>query len=80
MGLHHTAVAPRDRGNFVLVSCFILGIGMLLPVNFYFNASAYWKAKWRNVHSNETEEAEESRQDAGTTSIAWRKKRGLQMV
>ena len=31
-------VHPSDKGNIVYLSCCLLGISMLLPMNFYFNA------------------------------------------
>ena len=33
----------------VLLGCGVIGVGMLLPMNFYFNADAYWKYKWRVI-------------------------------
>lgn len=38
-----------DKSLLVLVSCGIIGVGMLLPMNFYYNADAYWKYKWRVI-------------------------------
>ena len=38
--------------RFILVSCGVIGVGMLLPLNFYYNADAYWKYKWRKVGSD----------------------------
>ena len=40
--------------RFILVSCGVIGVGMLLPLNFYYNADAYWKYKWRKV-GNDTQ-------------------------
>ena len=46
-------VVPSDKGNIVYISCCVLGISMLLPMNFYFNADGYWKYKWRNLDDEE---------------------------
>ena len=49
-------VVPSDKGNIVYASCCILGISMLLPMNFYFNADGYWKYKWRNIEDEDSEQ------------------------
>ena len=33
----------------VVFGCGFIGVGMLLPLNFYYNADAYWKYKWRHI-------------------------------
>ena len=42
-------MVPRDKGNIVYFSCCLLGISMLLPMNFYFNADRYWEDRWKNL-------------------------------
>ena len=49
-------LVPSDKGNMVYFSCCLLGISMLLPMNFYFNADGYWKSKWRNIDDEDSEE------------------------
>ena len=41
--------SPRDRHHVVLLTCGVIGVAMLLPMNFYFNADSYWKYKWRRI-------------------------------
>ena len=38
-----------DKSLLILISCGVIGVGMLLPMNFYYNADAYWKYKWRVI-------------------------------
>ncbi|KAI0215239.1 Equilibrative nucleoside transporter 1 [Lamellibrachia satsuma] len=40
---------PRDRGHFVYMIFYLLGIGSLLPWNFFSNGQEYFKYKLRNV-------------------------------
>jgi len=40
---------PLDRGNLVFIICAWLGIALLLPWNFYYNANAYWMFKFRDL-------------------------------
>ncbi len=42
---------PRDRHHLVLLTCGVIGVAMLLPMNFYFNADSYWKYKWRRIEN-----------------------------
>ena len=42
---------PRDKHNLVLLTCGVIGVAMLLPMNFYFNADSYWKYKWRHIEN-----------------------------
>ena len=44
--------ASGDKNVIVLFSCGIIGIGMLLPMNFYYNADTYWKYKWRVINNS----------------------------
>ena len=44
--------APSDPRSFVYVMFYWLGIGTLLPWNFFISVSEYWKHKYRWV--NET--------------------------
>ena len=44
-------VEPRDQHNLVLLTCGVIGVAMLLPMNFYFNADSYWKYKWRRIEN-----------------------------
>ena len=47
------SVADINNNNgVVLFSCGIIGIGMLLPMNFYYNADTYWKYKWRVIDNS----------------------------
>ena len=44
--------APSKDGSsqkLLVLSCGVIGVGMLLPLNFYYNADAYWKHKWRQI-------------------------------
>ena len=41
---------PRDNFNLVYIICCWLGIGMLLPWNFFYNVDGYWKYKFRDIH------------------------------
>ena len=47
--------APEDRKSFVYAVFYWLGIGTLLPWNFFISVPAYWDHKWRPV--NETFDA-----------------------
>ena len=48
---------PRDKYNLVYIICCWLGIGMLLPWNFFYNVDGYWKYKFRDLdHANVTSE------------------------
>ncbi len=40
---------PEDRNNIVYVIFFWLGIGTLLPWNFFITVSGYWDYKYRNT-------------------------------
>ena len=46
-------IHPKDRNNLVFIIFCWLGIGMLLPWNFFYNVDGYWKCKFRNIQ-NET--------------------------
>ncbi|KAK3871004.1 hypothetical protein Pcinc_023801, partial [Petrolisthes cinctipes] len=52
--LLHRAV-PTDRGNVIYIGFLLLGLGTLLPWNFFITAQTYWEYKFRNttIH-NET--------------------------
>jgi len=39
----------QDHRKVVLLATGWLGVSMLLPMNFYFNADSYWKYKFRNT-------------------------------
>lgn len=43
-------VAPDDPKNFVYIIFYWLGIGTLLPWNFFISVSEYWKYKFRTVN------------------------------
>lgn len=48
---------PSDKYNLVYIICCWLGIGMLLPWNFFYNVDGYWKYKFRDLdHANVTSE------------------------
>ncbi|XP_051503872.1 equilibrative nucleoside transporter 1-like [Myxocyprinus asiaticus] len=48
-----TAVnAPRDRYNAVWIIFFILGLGTLLPWNFFMTATVYFTSRLKNPHMN----------------------------
>ena len=40
---------PEDRFNLVYLIFGWLGIGTLLPWNFFITVTAYWNSKWQNV-------------------------------
>ena len=44
--------APKDKHNLIFIICCWLGIGMLLPWNFYYSADGYWKYKFRNPEND----------------------------
>ena len=46
---HEVSDEPRDSHNLVLLTSGVIGVAMLLPMNFYFNADSYWKYKWRRI-------------------------------
>ena len=50
---HNDKIHPKDRNNLVFIIFCWLGIGMLLPWNFFYNVDGYWKCKFRNIQ-NET--------------------------
>ena len=41
--------APSDPYRMVYAIFYWLGIGTLLPWNFFISLSEYWKTKWSNV-------------------------------
>ena len=45
---HHQRIHNKDRYNMAYISFFLLGIGMLLPWNFFINADSYFKDKLKN--------------------------------
>lgn len=45
--------APEDKKNFVYIMFYWLGIGTLLPWNFFISVSEYWKYKWRTLDDEE---------------------------
>ena len=45
--------APRDKRDFVYLVFYFLGLGTLLPWNFFISVSEYWKYKWRTVDQGE---------------------------
>lgn len=42
---------PRDKYNLAYLSFFLIGIGMLLPWNFFINASQYFKDKLKVLYT-----------------------------
>ena len=44
-----SASEPRDPKNFVYIIFYWLGIGTLLPWNFFISVPGYWNAKWETV-------------------------------
>ena len=48
-GSNEVSDEPRDSHNLVLLTSGVIGVAMLLPMNFYFNADSYWKYKWRRL-------------------------------
>jgi hypothetical protein len=44
-----SAPAPDDPRHFVYIIFYWLGIGTLLPWNFFISVSGYWKEKWHTV-------------------------------
>ena len=44
--------APKDEKNLVFIICCWLGIGMLLPWNFFYSVDGYWKFKFRNLQND----------------------------
>jgi len=53
-------MAELSGGNFVYVGFLLMGLGTLLPWNFFITADSYWQYKFRNV-SNEEHWKDESR-------------------
>ena len=53
IGCNSDKIHPKDRNNLVFIIFCWLGIGMLLPWNFFYNVDGYWKCKFRNIQ-NET--------------------------
>ena len=47
-----TIVASTDKHSLVYLTFVLLGIGTLLPWNFFISVSAYWNFKYRTI--NET--------------------------
>ena len=45
-------VAPKDKNNLVFLICCWLGIGMLLPWNFFYSVDGYWKHKFRDPEND----------------------------
>ncbi len=50
---------PSDPKNFVFLIFYLLGVGTLLPWNFFISVSEYWKYKWRTVQDEQGEESRE---------------------
>jgi len=46
--------APKDNYNFVHIVFYLVGIGILLPWNFFINAKDYWHQKLRTIEPNAT--------------------------
>jgi len=42
--------SPMDRLDKVYLSLYFLGVGTLLPWNFFISVQLYWQQKWRTVH------------------------------
>ncbi|CAH0395770.1 unnamed protein product [Bemisia tabaci] len=47
-------IFPKDRWNFVLITFYLLGIGILLPWFFFLTAYTYWMYKFRLLPQNDT--------------------------
>ncbi len=45
----HPAVPPRDDYNMVYLVFYLLGMGTLLPWNFFISVNSFWDYKFRNV-------------------------------
>ncbi|XP_026208516.1 equilibrative nucleoside transporter 2 [Anabas testudineus] len=56
------ADAPQDRGCLVGIIFFILGLGTLLPWNFFMTASLYFQGRLATQSNNDTEEVREEYQ------------------
>ena len=48
MGEEENGEPPQDKKNLVFIICCWLGIGMLLPWNFFYSANGYWQHKFRD--------------------------------
>ena len=51
---------PRDKHQLVYIICCWLGIGMLLPWNFFSQVNGYWMYKFRNI-PNDTIQSEKQK-------------------
>ena len=62
--------APADRYNLIYVIFYWLGMGSLLPWNFFISVNGYWKYKFRNVSHDHLEAYDAGAANATAAGLA----------
>ena len=56
---------PRDRFNAVYLVFYLLGMGTLLPWNFFISVNSFWDYKFRDVNATAYHDSDEDNGDDG---------------